>query len=256
MTDTTKNRLGIALIISVLALSYAAIRYVGAYSDSIQPGSFRSFPVSAEGKAVAIPNVATFSFGLITEGGKDIGALQKENTDKINDTIAFLKENGVPEKDIKTESYSIQPRYAPCPRNAAVCPSPEIIGYSIIQNISVKIRDFTKTGTVLSGIVEKGANSVSGLSFTIDDPTSVETEARSEAMKKARAKAEAVAKAGGFRIGKVLSISEGFYPVPFYGAATKEFALGGDLAAPAVPPTIEPGSEEVRVNVTVVYEIR
>src|SRR3989344_4298179 len=101
--------------------------------------------------------------------------------------------------------------------------------------------------------VDRGANDVSGLTFTVDDPTEPETQARTEAIAKAKEKAQAVATAGGFRLGKLISIDEGFYaPVPYY-----KLGVGGEVASRAdtTPPSIEPGSEEVRVNVTLRFAI-
>jgi uncharacterized protein YggE len=115
----------------------------------------------------------------------------------------------------------------------------------------VKIRDFAKIGEVVSGVVGSGANSVSELSFAIDDPTAVQNQARGEAIDKARNKARAIAEAGDFSIGRLLSIDEnapGQPPVYGVGGAMDEKALSA--------PTIEPGSQEVVVTVNLTYEIK
>ena len=244
---------GIFLFLVVIAVFW----YVSAYSRSVVPE--RSFQVFGEGKVVAVPDVAQLSVGSLTEGGKDLSALQKQNTDKINAIISYLKEQGIDEKDIKTEYYSIYPRYQyfscpPVPLGSEIyrpCPPSEIIGYSISQNISVKVRDLGKAGNILAGVVEEGANSVSGPNFTIDDPVALENQAREQAIKEAREKAKSMAKAGGFRVGRLISIQEGFSGQPvFYGLE----ARGGPAPSPA--PAIEPGSQEVVVNVILIYEIR
>ena len=71
-----KNYLGIGGVVLMAAFSLAALWYVKSYSLVIEPSSFRSFTVSGEGKVVAIPDVAEFSFSVLTQGGKDLGALQ------------------------------------------------------------------------------------------------------------------------------------------------------------------------------------
>ena len=55
--------------------------------------------------------MAQFTFNIITEGGKDISKIQKENTDKANKAISFIKSKGVEAKDIKTQNYNLEPRY-------------------------------------------------------------------------------------------------------------------------------------------------
>jgi hypothetical protein len=258
MNEKLKSYLGIAIIISVLLVGFSAFSYSRTYSRMVEPGGYRSFAVTGEGKAVSVPDIATFSFGVVTEGGKDLTTLQDQNSKKINAAIAYLKEQGIKDADIKTANYSVEPRYQYSTCNyvssSGVCPPSEIVGYTIRQEVAVKVRDFKKIGEMLSGIVAKGANSVSQLNFTIDDPTTVENEARAEAIVKAKAKAKEVAKAGGFSLGRLISINEnGSAPMPYY--ANKSMATGiggGDVAAAS---NIQVGSEEVSVSVTLSYEI-
>ena len=259
MDKKIKNHLGIGALVSMIILAIASLIFANIYSKSIEPSSYRSFSVSGEGKIVAIPDIAQFSFSVITEGGKDIAALQQENAQKANRAITLLKDSQVEEKDIKTTSYNLQPRYqyfsCPVSKNSSAkpCPPPEIVGYSISQTISVKIRDFEKTGEILSGIVQGGVNSASELSFTIDDKTEIENQARQEAIAIAIKKAESIAQAGGFNLGKILSIDENSAPI-FYRAAKSFGVSAGEDAI--ISPAIEPGSQEITVSVTISYEIR
>lgn len=258
-----KNYLGMAGIALMAAAALSSLWYVNAYSKMVEPSSFRSFSASGEGRIVAIPDVAQFTFSVLTQGGKDLGALQSENTIKVNRAIGVMKAAGVEDKDIKTEQYSVEPRYKyyDCRMiyeggSASPCLPPEIVGYTVQQSVSVKARDFTKVGAMLADVVTSGANSVSQLNFTMDDPTEVQSQARAEAIQKAKAKAKSVAKAGGFRLGKLLSIEEGgIAPMYYgYGMGGAEKASFDAVAAPA--PAIEAGSQEVKVNVTLRYEIR
>lgn len=256
MSAKIKDYLGIATIVTLVVFSVSLLGGLYTYYQAVKPSSFRSFSVTGEGKIVAIPDVAQFSFSVITEGGKDLDALQKQNTEKMNKAIAFVKASGVEAKDIKTQSYDVQPRYQyyGCPRDGGPCPPADIVGYTVSQNVLVKVRDFTKAGGILSGAVQNGANTVSQLTFTIDDPTSVQNEARNEAIRKAKEKAEGMAEAGGFRLGKLISISEqGSNQFPRYYDMKAE-AVGSGAIAPA--PTIEPGSQDLVVNVTLNYEIK
>ncbi|MFA5083762.1 MAG: SIMPL domain-containing protein [Candidatus Paceibacterota bacterium] len=262
MSNKIKNYLGVAIIIGLLFVAYAAVSYVRTYSRSIQPSSFRSFSVSAEGTVVAVPDVAQFTFGVRTEGGLNIADLQTENTKKVNQAIDFVKANGVEAKDIKTTNYSLNPRYQyyDCSSrpvsSATPCPPAEIVGYTVSQTVLVKIRDFEKIGDILAGVVENGANEVSSLSFTIDDPTLVQDQARNEAIAKAKVRAVAVAKAGGFSLGRLLSIDEGYTPVYYDYAVKTASGMGGAISESAPAPTIEAGSQEVSVTMTLRYEIQ
>ncbi len=259
MNEKIKNILNVAIIFGIIAAAYASVSYVVSYSKSIAPSTFRSFSVSGEGKVISIPDVAQISFGLITQGGKNIGAIQNENSEKINAMIEFLKSQNVDKKDIKTQNYNLEPRYqyynCPHPESSVTpCLPPDIVGYTISQSVQVKIRDFSKIGDILSGVVQKGANNVSQLSFQVDDPEKIKNQARTEAIKQAKEKAEAIAKSAGFKVGQLLSIDEsGFTPQGIYRA----YGLGAaEIKAGAISPSIEPGSQEITINVTLKYEIR
>jgi len=255
MDKIIKNILGIAAIAVIASFAFAALKFANTYDRSSEPTSFRSFEVSAEGKAVSVPDVARFTFSVRTEGGKDVAALQQQNIEKMNAAIALVKNQSVDEKDVKTQNYDVSPRYEyhTCPRDGGSCPPPEIVGYAVSQSVEVTIRDFENISPILAGVVDAGANEVSQLSFTIDDPTSVENEARVEAIAKAKEKAKAIAKAGGFGLGRLLSIEEGGSASQVYNEA-RTFALKAyDEAGSA--PSIEAGSQETIISVVLEYEI-
>jgi len=267
MNPKIKDFIGVIAALGVVVFAVAAWMFVDAYSKSIEPSSFRSFAVSGQGEAVAIPDIAQFTFSVITEGGEDLEGLQQQNSQKTNATIEYVKSQGVEAKDIKTQGYQVTPRYQyfdcssrPLPLgqgqiSVEACPPPEIVGYSITQTVQVKVRDLEKAGSMLSGVVQNGANKVSQLSFTLDNRDEKESEARAAAIEKAKQKARSVAQAGGFRVGRLLSIQESGIPYyPVYDRAFAESAVGTPTQAPA--PSVEPGSQDITVNVTLVYEIR
>jgi uncharacterized protein len=262
MNIQIKNAIGVALVVLVLASAYASLSYVRTFARSIDPSTVRSFSVSGEGKVVAIPDIAQFSFSIVTEGNLDLAVLQGENTESANKAINFLKSKGVEKKDIKTSQYSVNPRYQNynCSRpvvfgvESTPCPPPEIVGYTVRQSVEVKIRDFEIIGDTLSGVVTNGANTVSQLSFTLDDPEVVRREARDKAIVEAEAKAKAMARAAGFSIGEILSINEGGFTPQF--ARMESLGFDGAIASMAPSPKIEAGTQDVVANVTIIYEIR
>jgi uncharacterized protein YggE len=250
MNPKIKDYLGIAAIVGILLFSLAAWNF----SRSVEPASFRSFTVSAEGKAAAVPDIAQFTFGVTTESGLDnVEEAKDENAEKADDIIDYLKDENVDKEDIKTTSFNVYPRYENIRCFGGPCPEPKIAGYTITQTVMVKVRDMDDAGEILSGVVDRGANNVSGLSFIIDDPTKLENEAREEAFEKAKEEAKAIAKAGGFRLGKLISVDEGFYG---RGVALSFAEKADGMGGGGVDIPIEPGEQEVRVNITLRYEIK
>ena len=129
-------------------------------------------------------------------------------------------------------------------------------------SISVKIRNLSDVGAIISGVTTRGANRINGPRFVVDDPDAAQTQAREEAIKKAKEKAETLAKAGDFRLGKVLSISDNFgggYPEPYFAEdSVRNFGGAVSKEAPqaAVAPDIQPGSQDIKATVTITYEIK
>jgi len=201
--------------------------------------------ISGQGKVTGIPDIATIEVGLMTEK-PDVASAQKENTLKMNRLIKKLKELGVEEKDIQTSYYNIYPQYD-WPEGKQV-----LRGYQVNQGVSTKIRNLSKVGDILAAAGEGGANQVSGLSFNIDDPEKLRQEARIKALQNAKEKAEALAVVAGVELGKIVSFSE-YSEAPSYTYKAME-GLGGGGEAPA--PTVEKGSMDIVVNVTISYEIK
>lgn len=237
--------------IFLFAVSAAAYTYqYGRSIDKTYP--IKTFSVDGVGDIDTTPDVAEFSVGVVTDGGKNVAEVQGMNTEKMNSTIAFLKEQGVDKKDMKTSQYNLAPRYDYSCREGA-CPPPAIIGYTLSQTLDVKVRDMTKLGDLLSGVVQNGANNVSDVRFVVDDDDAAKSDARAEAIGKAQKKAKSVAKAGGFRLGKLISLDES-NALSQYGG----YGMGGAEMSnikTVVPPTIEPGTQSTKVQVTLTYEI-
>ncbi len=248
-----KNLYGV-IILGIIFFIFISFWYVNNYSKSIV--SHQTFTVKGEGEVIVIPNIAEVAIGVLSEGDKNLNELQKENSEKMNKVIEFLKEKGVEEKDIQTIIYDISPRYQyfDCSK-MKICPPPQIVGYSINQKISVKIRDFKKIGEILKGVVEKGANDISSFNFTLDekDLEKYQNQAREKAIKKAKEKAFMIAQEAGFKLGKLISFQEEFSP--YFPVPLKEYG-GGEEIPPSISPLIEAGVQKIKVVVSLTYEIK
>lgn len=203
--------------------------------------------VAGEGKVTATPDIVRVSLGVQTDA-PTVRAAQTENTNKMNAINAMLKQQGIVDADIQTEHYSIYPKvnWESGRQN--------IIGYTVSQNVGVKIRDLDKTGDILARAGDLGANQVGGVNFTIDEPSGLEDQAREKAIQDAREKADQLARQLGITIVKVISFSEssgGIPPMPYYA---RDAALSAGIGGGS--PEIESGSQEVISNVSVVFEVR
>ncbi|OIO46316.1 hypothetical protein COU05_00440 [bacterium (Candidatus Gribaldobacteria) CG10_big_fil_rev_8_21_14_0_10_37_21] len=209
----------------------------------------REISVFAEGKATIVPDVALIRAGVTTEG-KDIEIIVNENNTKMNAIIEMIKSLGVEAKDIQTTNYSLTQRYDYLETGRY------FRGYTLNQEIAIKVRDFTKVGDVLEVSVSKGGNLIGSLQFTVDDMDKVKALALEDAITNAKQKAQSIAKASGLKLKKIINIYESGV-TPYYG-----YSMGGGVAMDAkmesgiAVPQIEAGEQEITVSVTLTYRIK
>ncbi len=251
-----ENRVAYVLSMSLLAVLVLFVgvrtwnaalerKYIG------KPSTVRdTISLSGEGKISSAPTLAMIQFGVVTQARTPTLA-QSENATKMNAVQAAMKAMDIRERDIETSGYSMYPNYDYTRPSA----QPPIMGYTVQQTVSIKVRDFEKVAQVLDRGVALGINQVNNVSFTIDDPKELQAQARLEALKDAKAKAEALADALGVDIVRVVSFSESAGgETPPYPMYARDMAM--PMSEGAAAPSLEPGVQEVRANVTVTYEIR
>ncbi len=239
------------LLLSVLAIYGIAwlgsnIRFTMKNTSLLGHSTFNTFTATGEGKVSAVPNIASTEVGITTQNANAATA-QDENNKKMNTLIAAMQKLGIADADLKSTNYSVYPQYD------YVSGRQDLKGYTVSQSLQVKVRDLSKVSDVLKVAAESGSNQVSGLSFTIDDPANLRAEARDKALVEARKNAEQIAGRLGLKVGRVTSYYEnpvgGGQPMPYYA---KE-GMGGDQVMNA--PSIQPGSNEIMMSVSVTYEL-
>lgn len=214
----------------------------------------RTITVNGEGKITIKPDIAKVTL-TVSSAGKTVSEVTVDGNKKMTNIIAEMKKLGIKAEDIQTSEYNLYPRYDyGSTVNGTYKPTtPTILGYSLDQSINVKIRDLTSSDKVLDQAIVAGANQVSSLTFDMDDASEVKKDARKMAFDKAREKAEEMTKAAGVSLGKVITFSEDNYGgvMPY-----ANFSMKADYAmSESEAPSIEPGSKEFTVNVSVTYEI-
>lgn len=241
----------VVLIVYIGLLARNAMKnfdYIGKSLDQIN-----LITVSGIGKVSATPDIAVLSIGVISDS-LTVSQATKDNTEKMNKIVDAIKNQfKVESKDVQTFGYNVSPKYD------WTGGQQRIIGYTVSQNVAVKVRDFTKTGDIISKSTELGANSVSGPQFSIDNPEKFQQDARAIAIKQAKDKAQIMADQVGIKLGRIVNYYEGGQensPIPMYAKADGiAFGMGGGASASIAPP-IESGSQDVQINVNISYEIK
>lgn len=242
------NRVFILIIILAVGLmSFWSFRMYEIWKTST--GSYpREITVEGEGKALITPDLAVVNLGVTTDA-KTSAQVVADNTKKMNSVISTLKDLGIDEKNIKTTNYNLSPKYDYTPERGSFED-----GYTISQNIQVRVKDFEKLGDILAKTTEAGANTVGGINFTLENKDKVKQEAREQAIAKAKESAKQISEVTGLEFGRIISFYEYIENPEFYGtygAAEKSMALDS-----AGPPMIEPGQEEITLKVSLTYRVR
>ena len=201
--------------------------------------------LSAFGETRVAPDQATITLGVSTQGATASEAMAANRT-RMNATVAALKTRGVEARDIQTSGLNLNAQYTYVQNQP-----PKLNGYQASNMVTITVRDLAKLGGTVDAVVQAGANEINGISFGLSDPQAAEDQARRTAVKALAAKAALYADASGYRLARLVTLSEGggYTPQP-----PRVFAMAKMASAPA-PTDVEPGELRVRIDVTGTYEL-
>ncbi len=255
MNRLLKFGIGVVALLGVFLIAES----LNAFKEWHYPGpNYRTISITGEGEVFAVADIATFTY-TVSADAASVTEAQNTVTNKMNAILDAVKGLGVEEKDITTSNYSVYPKYTYKPGvcSSNYCPPGNQVpdGFTVSHDVTIKVRKVDDAGKVLAAVGEKGATNVSGISFTTDDPTALQGEARAKAIEDAKTKAKALADDLDIRLVRIVSYSDnsGNYPMPMYD---KLQLTAGEASVRNVAPTLPVGQNKIISNVTVEYEIR
>jgi uncharacterized protein YggE len=198
--------------------------------------------VNGEGKVKVAPDQVCISATVETKGNnaKDV---KKQNDEKMDAVLKFIKKMNVPTADYKTKQVSLNPQYDYEKKKTS---------YNATQTVEIVLKDLSKYDELMEGLVQQGINRLDKVSFESSKLVQLESEARKLAMKDAKSKAEDYVSVLGQKVGKAFVISDNsqvYHPQPMYASMRmKESADAG-----ASNETLAIGEIEVTANVSVSF---
>jgi uncharacterized protein YggE len=207
LNNFLKIAASICIGVLTLLLLVVTINQIKSYSTIGETNTIQNIiSVSGKSEMDVKPDVTTFSWNVEGEG-KTIDAAQSKAAEINNKAIAFVKEKGVKEADIKTISLNTYPKYETNYKNclkesstnlvapAIYPPMPPCAGESVISgyttsiSIEVKVRDIDKNQKLVSDLI--GGLATIGVkpstpSNTIDNIDAYKSKVKEEAIVKAR----------------------------------------------------------------------
>jgi uncharacterized protein YggE len=256
MSSSTPSRLTLVLVVSLalvaavaVALGVVGVARAGSISVLPVPQTAQQvgITVCGEGKATTTPDQAQIDAGVQASAPRAADA-RTQAAKAMNAVLAALKANGVGDQDIQTTYFSIEPQYSY--DNGP----PQQTGYSVTNTVTATIRNVSSVGNVVDAVTQAGGDNVQidNIAFSRGDPSQAQAEAQQNALADAHAQAQRIASAAGASLGAPLSIqvgSCGQQVQPYNGQYAAASAAG-----PSTP--IQPGQQQVTVNVQVVYALR
>lgn len=216
----------------------------------------RWLSVTGWGYVEARPDQATVTFGVETTA-YDAATAVENAADAMEAATRAAVRAGVDEDAIVTTYYSLwtEEEYDPDTYDYT-----GVMLNHVSQTVAAEVRDLDDIGDVIAAVVSAGANSVSGVTFQVDDLEALKEEARVEAARDARRRAEQLATALGLSLGEITSVSEydygydNYYYDSGYSASSVSMypAGGGEMAAPSIMPDML----KISSSVSVTFEIR
>ena len=86
-------------------------------------------------------------------------------------------------------------------------PKHKVIGYRVVSDVTLKLRDFTKIGALTEQLADIEDTQNQSVNYTLEDIEQAKAKASEDALKKARNQAASVATAGGRTLGELLYAS-------------------------------------------------
>lgn len=214
-----------------------------------QGDSPRRVVVSAEGSAEAVPDMAVVTLTVNREA-ETAGAAVDATSKAMAQVLEAMRRLDVEDRDLQTSNFSIQPRYTRPRPGAGPAQPPELVGYTVRNSLTVRLRDIGRVGELLDTAVSLGVNEGGNIRFANQDTDPLLARARERAVAAAMAKAAVLAQSAGVSLGEVLEISErsrGVSPVPVMRA------MASEMMSDAVP--VATGENRYTVGVDMIFAI-
>lgn len=221
------------------------------HPNSVQPET--TLQVSAEARINQAPDIAFITVG-VTEERLTAGEAMAAQSTAMNGIFEALRASGVQDRDMQTSGLSLSPRYdyidatGPDGRRQG---QQRLAGYAASNQVSVRVRDLGQLGATLDRLVASGGNTVSGIRFAIDDDKALRNDARSAAMKDAVVKAQLYAAAAGLRVGRIVTIHEGYEASPQPMMQRSRMAMADTMESTPVAG----GELAITASVNVLFEL-
>ena len=214
----------------------------------------RVIQVSGSGVVSLVADTATLQIGVNTRK-ESVKEAQKENANLMAAVMEAIKKAGIEEKDIMTSQFNVFSSYE---YSTSVLGKETRTPYYEVQNtVTVIIHDLSMVGAVLDAVMEAGANTTYGISFSSTQANEAYQKALTRAVEDAITKAKVLSAAAGVELGELICIdatknSNGYYRETY--GITNSYSYAEKMADAGT--SITGGDLTVTANVVLEYAIK
>lgn len=221
----------------------AALLAAGCSSSSADAPAGDDVPgisTQATGTVTGTPDTVTVVLAVQTQA-PDANTALSDNAEKANAVIGRLTDHGIAHEDIQTSNLSVHAQHGP---------DNTVTGYQVTNQVTATVHDVSKAGALIDAAAGAAGDAirVQNVSFSIADDSDLRAQARKDAVEQAQDQAKQIADAAGVHLGDIRSITEqpaqGGTPIP-----------RRSLSDHAATTPVEPGTQDLTVSVSVVYDI-
>lgn len=239
-----KTLLRAAGLACVLLASTALVARAQSAPDAGRMFDATTLSLSAYGQTKVVPDEATITLGVQTTAPVAAQAMA-ENAAQMTAVTTALRRAGVADKDIQTSNLSLNAQYVYNANEPA-----RLTGYQASNDVTIVVEDLARLGPAVDAVTAAGANQINGISFGLKDSSAAEDQARLAAVKALRAKAELYASATGYRVARLVNLSEGGGVEP---GPIAPMMMQARVAVAKTP--VAAGELTVRIDVNGLYEL-
>lgn len=195
---------------------------------------------------------AKISIAVVTDG-RNLEQVSSENAGKTKGVLKAIKGLDIKNLKLKTSNYRVTPQ-----KDYKARP-PMIKGYEVHNAIELKLEGFEAehlskhVSKIVGKALESGANNIHHIHFYIKNKEPLEKEALTQATQEAMDRARTLAQAAGVKLKRIASLSTHPIHMPPRPYTFRAADMKAEAAAGAPP--IEIGESQIRVQVSVAYEI-
>lgn len=169
--------------------------------------------VMGKGRVRVPPDQVEITVG-ITQRAKTVEQVQDDVDSTSANIIAYLKEIGVEDRDMKTTMVCLNPSYI---YTGYQYSTTEVDFYSATKSVTFIYRDVSQFESVLTGLYGIGVNTVNSISFKVEDVQEQRKEAKRRAVGQARKIAETLTEGlDHVTVGGVYSVNDQTYDNEYF----------------------------------------